>query len=184
MMISETNTNSTRLSQLLQNVRGEIYVVDETMLRFLDRFEGHPTIYSRRRERVQVIEPVLSSPMASASATTLTTLHVDVTLQAGQHIECDIYFLQHYKHYFAKHLHPPLPHYSNAILTAKFNRSPASAPALLSSDATEASDEFTMAHEEKQLNALMKSLVEQPWDFPTGEESSDGEERLEPPLFD
>lgn len=37
---------------LLQQIRGEIYEVDDQMLKFLDEFEGHPGYY--RRERISV----------------------------------------------------------------------------------------------------------------------------------
>ncbi|CAK6442756.1 unnamed protein product [Pipistrellus nathusii] len=51
-------------------VAGEIYAVDEQMLRFLDEFEGCPDMYQRVRVRVAVLEGEASRepPAAAASS--------------------------------------------------------------------------------------------------------------------
>ena len=41
-----------------QKIHGEVYEVDETMLLWMDRFEGHPEVY----ERIQVLVSIKVNP--------------------------------------------------------------------------------------------------------------------------
>lgn len=64
----------------VQNVRGELYLINDAMLAHMDSLEGCPRYYERMPLRVRLVTPASES------------LKVAGSMQAGDLVDCEVYF--------------------------------------------------------------------------------------------